>query len=199
MDKWCERHIEIRTPYDIKRSVVALAAVLACPNPIIDGLVVKGQRTDTGPAIRTRSKAVTLKEEWSMIGLRQKILLLLVDSYIETRVAGADDPGKNDDDEGEWESDEDWEEEGDEEGSMDPRPESAYSSGYSMYGEYLGDEDELEVEEFVDYLELKRRETDELNGLNLETFCSSILRDSAQSLQLLPLTSTQKDFLSSLG
>jgi hypothetical protein len=68
-----------------------------------------------------------------------------------------------------------------------------------MYGEYLGDEDELEVEEFVDYLELKRRETDELNGLNLETFCSSILRDSAQSLQLLPLTSTQKDFLSSLG
>lgn len=64
-----------------------------------------------------------------MIGLRQKILLLLVDSYIETRVAGADDPGKNDDDEGEWESDEDWEEEGDEEGSMDPRPESAYSSG----------------------------------------------------------------------
>jgi hypothetical protein len=55
-----------------------------------------------------------------MIGLRQKILLLLVDSYIETRVAGADDPGKNDDDEGEWESDEDWEEEGDEEGSMDP-------------------------------------------------------------------------------
>ena len=199
MDKWCERHIEIRTPYDIKRSVVALAAVLACPNPIIDDLVVRGQRTDTGPAIRTRSKAVTLKEEWSLIGLRQKILLLLVDSYIETRVAGADE-----EDEGEWEGDDDWEEEGDEEGSVeegiDPRPQSAYSSSYSMYGEYLGgEEDELEVEEFVDYLELKRRETDELNGLDLEAYCAGVLRNSAQSLQLLPLTATQKDFLSSLA
>lgn len=201
MDKWCERHIEIRTPYDIKRSVVALAAVLACPNPMIDEMVVKGQRIDTGPAIRTRSKAVTLKEEWSMIGLRQKILLLLVDSYIEARVAGTDDPGKQEDDEVEWESDDDWEEDGDEEGGgMDARPESAYSSGYSMYGEYLGDEDELEVEEFVDYLELKRRETDALNGLDLEAYCAGVLRNShAVPLSQLPLTGTQKDFLSSLA
>lgn len=198
MDKWCERHIEIRTSYDIKRSVVALAAVLACPNPIIDQMMVKGQRIDTGPAIRTRSKAVTLKEEWSMIALRQKILLLLVDSYIESRVGGGNGAGKNVEEEDEWESDDDWEEDGDEEDGPGARPESAYSSGYSVYGEFLGVEDDFEVEEFVDYLELKRRETDELTGLDLEVFCAGVLKNAAQVLPHLPLTGTQKEFLSSL-
>jgi len=196
MDKWCERHIEIRTPYDIKRSVVALAAVLACPNPIIDQIVVRGHRIDTGPAIRTRSKAVTMKEEWNSIPLRQKILLLLVDAFIEARVTRGDEGSIGEEDEGEWESD-DWEEdegdEGDEGEDAGARPQSAYS----VYGEFIGDDDEFEIEEFVDYLELRRRETDELNNLELEAWLLGVIRSRAASLQEAQalLTETQKQYL----
>ena len=73
------------------------------------------------------------------------------------------------------------------------RPQSAYS----VYGEFIGDDDEFEIEEFVDYLELRRRETDELNNLELEAWLLGVIRSRAASLQEAQalLTETQKQYL----
>ena len=66
-----------------------------------------------------------------------------------------------------------------------------------MYGEFIGDDDEFEIEEFVDYLELRRRETDELNNLELEAWLLGVIRSRAASLQEAQalLTETQKQYL----
>ena len=173
MDKWVERHIEIRTPYDIKLSILALSNILQCPNPLIDQVMVKGQRTDTSTSIRTRSRAATVKEEWSMILLRCKIALLLLDSYIE-----AETQGMPDDDEDEWiEDDEDDAEYNDDDDDND----EPINSIYSMYGELLGEEDfDVDLAD-IDYLEVQRRETDSLNSLSTIEHVSSVLKMFEQS------------------
>lgn len=95
MTKWTERHMEIRTPYDIKMSISALGALLACPHPAVDAVVVKGRRVDTATGIRTRaSKQV---EQWSQVPLRVKLVMLLADSYIEASTQGGGEGGA-----GEW-------------------------------------------------------------------------------------------------
>ena len=169
MEKWIERHIEIRTPYDIKRSIVGLASILACPNPAIDNIVVKGCRTDTSSSIRTRSKSVTMKEEWSMVPLRSKIALILLDSYIEAETQGTAD---QEDDE-EWIDDDD---DDDDDDGDDAIEEEEYSA-YSMYGEFLGDEDDFDFHlADVDYLERARRETDQLTQISVLSYIPSVLK-----------------------
>lgn len=170
MEKWIERHIEIRTPYDIKRSILGLASILACPNPSIDTIVVKGCRTDTSSSIRTRSKAVTMKEEWSMVPLRSKIALILLDSYIEAETQGA---AELDDDEEEWIEDEDDDEDDDDE-----------YSAYSIYGEFLGDEDDVDLDlADVDYLERARRESDQVSQISMVHYIPLVLKGFQASLQ----------------
>lgn len=165
MEKWIERHIEIRTPYDIKRSIVGLASILACPNPLIDNIFVKGCRTDTSSSIRTRSKSVTMKEEWSMVPLRSKIALILLDSYIEAETQGA----AGLDEEEEWIEDED-------DDDYDDDEEEEYSA-YSMYGEFVGDEDDFDSHlADVDYLERARRETDHVSQLSVFKCVPSVLK-----------------------
>lgn len=41
MQKWCERQIEVRTPYDIRLTTTALALLLTCAHPAIDGIQVR--------------------------------------------------------------------------------------------------------------------------------------------------------------
>ena len=84
--KWTERHMEIRTPYDIKMSISALGALLSCPHPALDAVIVKGRRLDTGMGIRTRASRQV--EQWSQVPLRVKLVMLLADSYIEATTQG---------------------------------------------------------------------------------------------------------------
>jgi len=88
MLKWTERHMEIRTPYDIKSSITALGSLLACPHPALNAVVVKGKRVDTGTGIRTRARGVTQAEQWSQVPLRVKLVMLLADSFIEATTQG---------------------------------------------------------------------------------------------------------------
>ena len=88
MVKWTERHMEIRTPYDIKLSISALGALLACPHPALDAVVVRGKRMDTGSGIRTRAKSSQQHEQWSHVPLRVKLITLLADSFIEASMQG---------------------------------------------------------------------------------------------------------------
>jgi hypothetical protein len=88
MSKWTERHMEIRTPYDIKSSITALGSLLACPHPALNAVVVRGKRVDTGTGIRTRARGVTQAEQWSQVSLRVKLVMLLADSYIEASTQG---------------------------------------------------------------------------------------------------------------
>lgn len=83
MEKWTERQIEVRTPYDIRLTTTALGQILLCPHPALDAVVVKGKRLDTGRAIRTRARAATHAEQWSHVPLRVKLVVLLADAYIE--------------------------------------------------------------------------------------------------------------------
>lgn len=175
MEKWIERHIEIRTPYDIKRSIVGLATIVTCSNPAIDQVVVKGCRTDTSSSIRTRSKAMTLKEEWSMVPLRSKIALLLLDSYIEADTQGLENVA----------DEEEWIEDDDEDDDYIEGDEDDYHS-YSMYGEFLGDDDD-DVDFLladIDYLERARRENDQLTQLSVLHYIPSVLKGFQASPEL---------------
>lgn len=161
MDKWIERHMEIRTPYDIKLSVIALGSILLSTHPAAEGLQVKGKRIDTSTSIRTRSKSQTLKEEWSIVPLKVKIGLLLVDSYIENTTQGLE----NFEDDTEWIDD-------DEDISNDEDETDTYDGQFSMYGEFLGDGDEDFDADLadIDVLEMRRRENDSLNSIDLKEY-----------------------------
>lgn len=164
MDKWIERHMEIRTPYDIKLSVVALGSILLSTHPAAEGLQVKGKRIDTSTSIRTRSKSQTLKEEWSIVPLKVKIGLLLIDSYIETTTQGSE----NLEDDTEWiEDDEDEEDDSNDDGEI-----GTYDGQFSMYGEFLGDGDQDFDADLadIDVLEMRRRENDSLNFIDLKEY-----------------------------
>lgn len=161
MDKWIERHMEIRTPYDIKLSVIALGSILLSTHPAAEGLQVKGKRIDTSTSIRTRSKSQTLKEEWSIVPLKVKIGLLLVDSYIENTTQGLE----NFEDDTEWIDD-------DEDISNDEDETDTYDGQFSMYGEFLGNGDEDFDADLadIDVLEMRRRENDSLNSIDLKEY-----------------------------
>jgi len=88
MLKWTERHMEFRTPYDIKSSITALGSLLACPHPALNAVLVKGKRVDTSTGIRTRARGVTQAEQWSQVPLRVKLVMLLADSFIEASTQG---------------------------------------------------------------------------------------------------------------
>lgn len=174
MDKWIERHIEIRTPYDIKLSIVALSAILTSNLSILDKISVRGQRIDTSSSIRTRSRAATRKEEWSMVPLRTKIALVLLDSYIESVTQG-NAPGVDDEDE--WIEDDDEDDEDDYEG-IEQEDDFGIDSAigqYSMYGELLEDLDTTVLAD-VDQLELKRRASDPLLSLNVVEYLPGIIK-----------------------
>lgn len=99
MEKWTERQIEVRTPYDIRLTIVALASILACPHQAIDSVFVKGKRIDDQSGIRTRSRAAKHAEQWSRVPLRVKIVMLLADAYIEARTQQHGAQGQEED---EW-------------------------------------------------------------------------------------------------
>lgn len=180
MDKWIERHMEIRTPYDIKLSIVALSSILSSNLPILDQISVRGQRIDTSSSIRTRSQAATRKEEWSMVPLRTKIALVLLDSYIESMTQGNTPAMDDDDDDDEW-----IEDDGDEDDYDGIEQEDDFGipsavGPYSMYGEFLEDLDTTALAD-VDQLELKRRESDPLLSLNVLDYLPEIIKSFQQA------------------
>lgn len=177
MDKWVERHIEIRTPYDIRLSIVGLGSIAVCAHPAIDALYVKGKRIDTAKAIRTRSKSSIMKEEWSTVPLRVKIGILLVDSYIES-LSQISRVHQDQDDEWEEINSEDDSEEEEEEDGANYYGDSSLGIGFSMYGEFLGapdDEYDPDLAD-VDMLEKKRRESDSLNTLDIQEYIRSVFQ-----------------------
>ena len=113
MDKWTARQMEIRTSYEIRRTLTALARLLLCPNARMESTLVKGSRVDTGDGIRTRSRAAKTAETWNYIPLRTKLVIILLDAYIE---AATQNFGNGDIQEDEWEEEE---EDDDDDGSGD--------------------------------------------------------------------------------
>lgn len=114
MDKWTARQMEIRTSYEIRRTLTALGRLLLCPNARMDSTLVKGSRVDTGEGIRTRSRAAKTAETWKFIPLRTKLVIILLDAYIE---AAAQNSGNGNVQEDEWEDEWEEEEEDDDDGS----------------------------------------------------------------------------------
>lgn len=49
---------------------------------------VKGRRLDTEGGIRTRARARTTAEQWSVVPLRIKLVQLLTDAFIEATTQG---------------------------------------------------------------------------------------------------------------
>ena len=218
MDVWTQRQMEMRTPYDIKLTTTALTRILMTPPPsAIDDIYVRGRRLDTnGKAIRTRSKSCQQKEEWSVVPLRVKVAVLLVDSYIEQVVQHG---GK-----GSIEKEEEWDEiEDDTDDDSDSENEDLENIPYAegqqenafalqcskrvggLLKEY--DEESLEVVSDlsnVNVLEAKRRKTDPLNSIDLEKSTREVFRVLASSgpelLQaaLAELSQTQADAMRSL-
>ena len=115
MEKWMERQMEVRTPYDIRLTTTALASLLLCSHPAIDSLIVKGKRIDSDIGIRTRSRAAQHAEQWNQVPLRVKIVMVLADAYIESKTQKGLPAGDFDNnDEEEWiEDDEDDDDEDD--------------------------------------------------------------------------------------
>jgi importin-9 len=115
MRKWTERQTEIRTAYDIKLTTSALAWLLACRHPALEGVTVRGRRADTDGSVRTRARAKTFAEQWSQVPLKHRLLALLADAYIEADVQGdgdGDDSGEGGEGGSEADSDDDWSEDG---------------------------------------------------------------------------------------
>ena len=80
--------LQVRTPYDIRLTTSALAALLASRHPALDAVQVKGKRLDTEGAIRTRARARAAAEQWSWVPLRVRLVVLLTDAYIEANAQG---------------------------------------------------------------------------------------------------------------
>jgi importin-9 len=195
MDVWTQRQMEIRTPYDIKLTTAALSKLLMSPHPALDTVMVKGRRTDTdNSAIRTRSRSKTQQEEWSYVPLRIKILMLLIDAYIETTTQdvgngfGGGEEAEYDDD-GDDDSGSDWEEDGHDDGDERGGGGGDMVSGWSTIQQQLGglyglDDDDDEVGEElsnVDVLEAKRRATDPLNDIDLVASVKQVFQGVAGS------------------
>ena len=196
MDVWTQRQMEIRTPYDIKLTTAALSKLLMSPHPALDTVMVKGRRTDTGnSAIRTRSRSKTQQEEWSYVPLRIKILMLLIDAYIETTTQdvgngfGGGEEAEYDDD-GDDDSGSDWEGDGhDDDDERGGGGGGDMVSGWSTIQQQLGglyglDDDDDEVGEElsnVDVLEAKRRATDPLNDIDLVAAVKQVFQGVAGS------------------
>ncbi|PSC72945.1 importin-9 isoform X1 [Micractinium conductrix] len=164
MQKWCERQIEIRTPYDIKLTTSALAALLTSGHPALDAIQVKGRRLDTEGGIRTRAQARLLAEQWSAVPLRVKIIMLLTDSYIEATTQEAES------------EEEEWEEvsgsESEEEGEDGGAPGLASSLGGAVrrfaaaFEEGAYDAEDAALSN-VDPQEAARRQQDPLSALDI--------------------------------
>jgi hypothetical protein len=138
LQKWTERQIEIRTPYDIRLTTTALGTMLTCPHSALDSIIVRGKRIDEGSGIRTRAKAAHQEEKWSQLPVRVKILILLTDAYIEaaTQAEGED---LDDIDEYEWVDDEGEEDENGGDGASDfgsvaSRGVAPYDGKWSRFG-----------------------------------------------------------------
>ena len=186
MTKWTERHMELRTPYDIKSSITALGSLLACPHPALNAVLVRGKRVDTGTGIRTRARGVTQAEQWSQVPLRVKLVMLLADSYIEASTQG----------EGQWQGEEeeyDFEEdEDDDDGSEDAEENGSHRGQWDEYGmlmDAFGDDEDGNFFEQelanVDPLENARRLADPLSALDVGVYVAGAFKELAQSSQEL--------------
>ena len=150
--KWTERHMEIRTPYDIKMSISALGALLSCPHPALDAVIVKGRRLDTGTGIRTRASRQV--EQWSQVPLRVKLVMLLADSYIEATTQGEGGGGGGewggsadfDDDLAEYDDDDD--DDSDYEGSEEGMWDGKLIKERSIYLGFILRKDSITIAEF---------------------------------------------------
>lgn len=60
----------------------------------VSSLQVKGRRLDTEGGIRTRARARTTAEQWSVVPLRVKLVQLLTDAFIEATTQGEACPAK---------------------------------------------------------------------------------------------------------
>ncbi|PRW57646.1 importin-9 isoform X1 [Chlorella sorokiniana] len=164
MQKWCERQIEIRTPYDIRLTTTALAGLLTAAHPALDAIQVKGMRLDTEGGIRTRAKARTTAEQWSVVPLRVKLVQLLTDAFIEATT--------QEEEEGEWEdgsgSDED------EDAGSDAPPSQGvkvavkrFLGGFDEAGFLTEDTAADQALSGVDPREAARRATDPINSIDI--------------------------------
>lgn len=207
MLKWTERHMEIRTPYDIKSSITALGSLLACPHPALNAVFVKGKRVDTSTGIRTRARGATQAEQWSQVPLRVKLVMLLADSFIEASTQGeGGEHGM-----GQWGGEEEYDfDEDEEEEDSDREQESgddekrSNAGQWDEYGMLMGafgdDEDGNFFEEQltnVDPLENARRLADPLSAMDVGAYVAGAFKELAQSSQDLmqaaaaELTATQ--------
>jgi hypothetical protein len=51
-------------------------------------LQVRGRRLDTEGGVRTRARALSQAEQWSVVPLRVKLVVVLTDAYIEATTQG---------------------------------------------------------------------------------------------------------------
>eukprot|EP00887_Chlorella_sp_A99_P007628 scaffold20.g7628.t1 len=181
LDKWAERQIEVRTAYDIKLTTSALAAILTCGHPALEGVCVRGARLDTGGGIRTRARARQQAEQWTIVPLRVKLLMLLADAYIECATQGG---GEEEED-----SDGEWEEVGssEDEGEVGNGSSTAGDLPGAVAKRLFGIEDALAAAEEdaddallsnVDAREAARRRDDPVSGIDL----AAVLRDVFRGL-----------------
>ncbi|KAL4434017.1 hypothetical protein ABPG75_000458 [Micractinium tetrahymenae] len=203
MQKWCERQIEIRTPYDIKLTTSALAALLASSHPALDAIQVKGKRLDTEGGIRTRARARTRAEQWSAVPLRIKIIMLLTDAFIEATTQGVES-------EDDWEeiSGSEEEEEEEQEGGAAADGQPATGEPQRMFAAALGEAafDDAEDAELsnVDSREAARRTADPVSAIDIPSAVRDVFKHVAAAQPALmqagseQLTPTQLAALSAI-
>ncbi|XP_066283922.1 importin-9-like isoform X1 [Branchiostoma lanceolatum] len=204
LSEWCEKQHLFYGAYEGKVSSVALSKLLSHGisknNDVtkkLQEVTVKGDQIFNHEGIRTRSKAASQPEQWTMVPVLVKLYKLLINelsSQIENNMSRQASAGGEDlDDEEGWDDDDD-DDAGDEEAMGQTLSQLLDVGGAGMYGY-----DDFDDEEEDDPDAAK----DELNQVDLQAYLTDYLQQLAQqpchSAFLQHLTDSEKRVLASIG
>ncbi|CAH1265152.1 IPO9 [Branchiostoma lanceolatum] len=204
LSEWCEKQHLFYGAYEGKVSSVALSKLLSHGisknNDVtkkLQEVTVKGDQIFNHEGIRTRSKAASQPEQWTMVPVLVKLYKLLINelsSQIENNMSRQASAGGEDlDDEEGWDDDDD-DDAGDEEAMGQTLSQLLDVGGAGIYGY-----DDFDDEEEDDPDAAK----DELNQVDLQAYLTDYLQQLAQqpchSAFLQHLTDSEKRVLASIG
>ncbi|KAF3430975.1 hypothetical protein FNV43_RR25705 [Rhamnella rubrinervis] len=98
MSEWTKQQGEIQGAYQIKVTTSALALMLATRHTELAKIYVQGHLIKSASGITTRSKAILVPDQWTMVPLPAKILALLADALVEMQ-----EQVMADEEDGDWE------------------------------------------------------------------------------------------------
>ncbi|KAI8511530.1 Importin 9 [Branchiostoma belcheri] len=201
MAEWCEKQHLFYGAYEGKVSSVALSKLLShgisTNDKRLQDVTVKGDQIFNHEGIRTRSKAASQPEQWTMVPVLVKLYKLLINelsSQIENNMSRQASAGGEDLDEEEGWDDDDDDDAGDEEAMGQTLSQLLDVGGAGIYGYDDFDDEEEDDPDAAN---------DPLNSVDLQAYLTEYLQQLAQqpchSAFLQHLTDSEKRVLASIG